>query len=279
MEPSSFSDINYELDSDGIVTVTLNTPKRKNAISGLTGLELTWAARLFKADDNAHAMILTGANDPDCAPEKQAFSSGGYFVPGIYDDLPPEILQQIDPNDAAMKGCVLEFFQCDKPVLAAVNGLAIGAGLTLPLSVADQVYVSEHAWARMPFASLGISAELASTFILPRLLGMHKAKELLFYPDKLEAAQLQDLGIANAILPHAELMTYTREKAMQLIPPQGAGSAIRAMKRMIHQQNLASMTQALDLENEALKALFTGENFQEALTARMEKRDPVFKQG
>ena len=151
MQINEFSDISYELDADGIVTVSLNTPKRKNALSGLTALELRWAAKHFQDDDNAQAMILTGAPDPDSAPERQAFSSGGYFVPGIYDNLPAHIVEQIDMSDIAMKATVLEFFSCDKPVLAALNGLAIGGGITLPLAVADQIYLSEHAWARLPF--------------------------------------------------------------------------------------------------------------------------------
>ena len=132
MQTSEFTDIHYELDSDGIVTVSLNTPKRKNALSGLTSLELRWAAQRFEEDENALAMILTGAPDPDSPAEKQAFSSGGYFVPGIYDDLPPHIVEQIDMSDIAMKATVLQFLRCDKPVLAALNGLAIGGGGARP---------------------------------------------------------------------------------------------------------------------------------------------------
>jgi enoyl-CoA hydratase/carnithine racemase len=277
MDITDFSDICYELDSDGIVTVRMNTPKRKNAMSGLTALELYWAARHFQGDNNALAMILTGAPDPDSDATKQAFSSGGYFVPGIYDDLPQEILAQIDMADIAMKRTVLEFFQCDKPVLAAVNGLAIGGGFTLPLAVADQIYLSEHAWARLPFASLGISAELGSTYMLPRLLGMQKAKELLFYPDKIEAQELLELGIANAVIHHDELLSFTRQKALQLIPPRGAGASIRGMKRIVNIQRLEELTRALDLENEVLGELFNSEDFAEGLKARMEKRAPVFK--
>ena len=277
MQPNEFSDISYQLDSDGIVTVSMNTPGRKNAISGLTALELRWAASHFQQDDSALAMILTGAPDPDSGPERQAFSSGGYFVPGVYDDVPPDIMAQIDPTDIAMKATVLEFFQCDKPVLAAVNGLAIGGGFTLPLAVADQIFLSEHAWARLPFASLGIAAELGSTYTLPRLLGMHKAKELLFYPERIEAQRLLDMGVANAVLPHEELLPYTRDKALQLIPPRGAGASIRAMKRTVHRQNVEAITRALDLENEVLNELMKSEDFVEGLMARVEKREPVFK--
>lgn len=278
MQTHEFTDISYQLDGDGIVTVSMNTPRRKNAMSGLTGLELKWAAKHFREDDAALAMILTGAPDPDNPdPTRQAFSSGGYFVPGVYDGLAPEILSQIDHTDIAMKGPVLEFFQCDKPILAAVNGLAVGGGFTLPLAVADQIYLSEHAWARLPFASLGIAAELGSTYMLPRLLGFHKAKELFFYPEKLDAAALLELGLANAVLPHDELLSHTREQALKLIPPRGAGASIRAMKRTIHKQKLEALTRALDLENEVLNELMKSEDFAEGLMARVEKREPVFK--
>ena len=277
MQTHEFSDIRYELDGDGIVTLSMDTPKRKNAISGLTALELRWAARRFREDDDALAMILTGTADPDAGPERQAFSSGGYFMPDAYEGLAEEVMVQIDQTDIAMKGPVLEFFACDKPILAAINGLAIGAGLTLPLAVADQIHLSEHAWARLPFARLGISAELGSTYLLPRLVGMQKAKELLFYPDRLEAQTLLDLGLANAVLPHDELLPYTRQRALELIPPRGAGAAIRAMKRIVHEQRRDALTRALDLENEVLNELTMGEDFLEGLVARMEKRDPVFK--
>ena len=277
MQTHEFSDISYRRDDDGIVTVTMNTPKRKNAISGLTALELRWAVTHFADDDNAMAMILTGASDPEAEPTRQAFSSGGYFVPGIYDDLPEDIVAQIDFADIAMKGTVMPFMRCDKPVLAAINGLAIGGGFTLPLAVADQIYLSEHAWGRLPFASLGIAAELASTYLLPRLLGFQKAKELLFYPDTLDAEKLLELGIANAVLPHDDLLAYTREQALKLIPPRGAAASIRAMKRAMHAPHLDDISRALDQENDVLNGLMKSADFAEGLTARIEKRDPIFK--
>jgi enoyl-CoA hydratase/carnithine racemase len=277
VQTNEFSDIDYQLDGDGILTVRMNTPARKNAISGLTALELRWAAKHFQADDNALAMILTGVADPNLGPERQAFSSGGYFVPTVYDGLAPEILAQIDLTDIAMKATVLEFLGCDKPVLAAINGLAIGGGFTLPLAVADQIYLSEHAWARLPFVSLGISAELGSTYVLPRLLGMQKAKELFFYPDRIDAEAWLGLGLANAVVAHEELIPFTREKALALIPPRGAGASVRAMKRIVNQQRFDEISRALDLENKVLNELMMTEDFAEGIAARMQKRAPVFK--
>lgn len=277
MTTDEFRDIRYECDEDGIVTVVLDRPERRNAISALTGLELGIAARRFHEDDTALAMIITGADDPGRSADRQAFSSGGYFLPDAYEGLPTEVLDQIDFTDIAMKATVLAFFACDKPVLAAVNGLAIGGGFTLPLAVADEIHLSEHAWARLPFAELGISAELGSTYLLPRLLGMQRAKELLFHPGRLDAATLVELGLANAVVAHDELLDHVRERALALVPPRGAGAAIRAMKRIVHDQQREAITRALDLENEALNRLVASADFAEAMAARAERRAPVFR--
>lgn len=278
MQANEFNDITYEKDDAGIVTVTLNTPARKNALSAVTFLELAWAVDHFQGDDSGHAMIITGAKDPNSDdPTKEAFSSGGYFNPDAFEGLAPGVMEQIDMADIAQKRTTMKFLECDKPIFAAINGLAIGGAITLAMAAADQIYMSEHAWVQLPFAKLGISAELGSTFILPRLLGFQKAKELLFFPEKIPAAKLAELGIANAVVPHDELLSYTREKAAQLIPPHGAAMSIREMKRIVQQPNLESFGKALDLENEALGKLMRTADFAEGLTARAQRRPPVFK--
>ncbi|MEP5766010.1 MAG: enoyl-CoA hydratase-related protein [Halieaceae bacterium] len=278
MQPTDFNDIRYSKDEAGIVTLTLNTPARKNALSAVTFLEISYAVDHFQADDTAHAMILTGAKDPGSDdPAREAFSSGGYFNPDAFEAVPEEVLAEIDMSDIAQKRTTLQFYQCDKPVIAAVNGLAIGGGFTLCLAAADQIYMSEHAWIQLPFARLGIAAELSSTFLLPRLLGFQKAKEVLFFPERISAQQAVELGIANKVLPHDQLLDYARERALQLIPPQGPVMAIREMKRAMHQPHLDAFSEALDRENEALGTLMKTEDFAEGLTARVERRPPVFK--
>lgn len=278
MKTEEFRDILYSKDEAGIITLTLNTPGRKNALSAVTFLELYYAVDAFQADDTAHAMILTGAVDPNSSdPAKEAFSSGGYFNPDAFEGLSEEIMQDLDLADIAQKRVTMKFYQCDKPVIAAINGLAIGGALTLCLAAADQIYLSEHAWVQLPFAKLGISAELSSSFLLPRLLGFQKAKEILFFGERISAQELVDLGIGNNVLTHDELLPYARKKAMQLIPPNGAAVSIREMKRIMHQPNFDALKQALDLENEALNKLMATEDFAEGMTARIERRPPVFK--
>ena len=278
MNPDEFRDISYEKEESGIVTLTFNTPKRKNALSLYTFYEIHAAVDIFEKDDTAYAMIMTGAKDPESDdPAKEAYSSGGYFSPDAYKGVPEDIMAQLDQSDIAQKRTTLKLFQCDKPIIAALNGLAIGGAFTLTLVAADQVYMSEHAWIQLPFAKLGISAELASSFLLPRLLGFQRAKELIFFSERIDAQQAVALQLANKVLPHNELMSYAREKAMQLIPPHGAALAIREMKKLLHEPNIQAVSDALDRENKALHTLFKSGDFAEGITARVERRPPVFK--
>jgi enoyl-CoA hydratase/carnithine racemase len=277
MQASEFRDVSYSVDEKGIATLAFDTPKRKNAMSPLTTLEAWWAVDQFEKDDSAFVMILTGVNNPENDdPKKQAFCSGGYFAPDAMEGISDEVMKQIDQTDIAQKRLTLKLFQCDKPVLGAINGLAIGGGATLILAGTDQIYMSEHAWMQFPFANLGIAAELGSTYFLPRLLGFQKAKEILFFPERISAESAVELGICNKVVPHDELMAYTRSQAEKLIPPHGAALSIRAMKRCMHEPKVAELSAALDLENEALLRLFPAPDFAEALAARMERRPPVF---
>ncbi len=278
MEPQDFRDITYSKDEQGIVTLTLNTPRRKNALSAVTFLEIAYATDHLQSDDSAYAMILTGAKDPKADdPAKEAFSSGGYFNPDAFEGLAPEVMAEIDLSDIAQKRTTLKLYNCDKPILASINGLAIGGAVTLCLAAADQIYLSEHAWLQLPFAKLGLAAELGSTFFLPRLLGFQKTKELLFFPERITAQEAVELGIANAVLPHGELLSYTREKALQLIPPLAPLVSIREMKRCLHQPHLTALGEALDMENAALAKTMATADFGEGMMARIERRPPVFK--
>ena len=183
--------------------------------------------------------------------------------------------REIDLADLAQKKLCLKLWSLYKPVIVAMNGLAIGGGLTIPLACADLIFASEYAWAKLPFVNLGIVPELASSYLLPRLVGFQKAKEIMFFGEPITAQQMLDYGIVNKVLPHEELISYAKETALQLIPPKGAWMAVRMTKEILHKPLIEAVTRALDLENDALNKTFVSKDFFEAKTARMEKREPV----
>lgn len=275
MEAREFKNLTYDKDEDsGIVTVAINRPEIKNALTITVILELGWAVDAVQKDDSVKAMILTGTKPPDDSdPANEAFCSGGYFDLTEYEATKKEI----DLTDLALKKLCLNLWQLYKPVIAAINGLAIGGGITIPLSCADLIYASEYAWARFPFINLGLVPELASSFLLPRLLGFQRAKEIMFFGEDLTADKLLALGLVNKVLPHNQLLPYAKKIAAKLIPPIGAGLAVSRAKRVMHKPLVAAMSRALDQENDALNKSLSTTDFYEALAARKEKRSPVFK--
>ena len=279
MRVEDFKDILYAKDeSTGIVTVTLNTPKRKNALSFVSFLELYYAAEEMEKDDTARALIITGAPDPDSPdPRNEAFSSGGYFNMKLLTEIPDAVRGEIDLADIAQKKLCLKMFSFEKPVIAAINGLAIGAGFTMPLAGADMIYMSEHAWIELPFVGLGLVPEFALTYLLPRMMGFQKAKEIVYFRKRVSAEQALEWGWVNEVLPHDELLPYAREMARRLIPPEGPGLAVRLAKRAFHKPYIDAITKALDVENEGLNQGITTYDFGESLRARKEKRSPVFR--
>ena len=201
MTENSFESILYEKDgATGIVVVTINRPEIKNALTWRVLLELCWAAEAAAKDDSVKALIMTGArskNDND--PAKEAFSSGGYFNPADLESMDEATKREIDLADLAQKKLCLKLWSLYKPVIVAMNGLAIGGGLTIPLACADLIFASEYAWAKLPFVNLGIVPELASSYLLPRLVGFQKAKEIMFFGEPITAQQMLDLKLLGGV--------------------------------------------------------------------------------
>jgi enoyl-CoA hydratase/carnithine racemase len=278
VKPCDFTSIVYDLDDCGVVTITINRPEIRNALTLRVLLELFWAADAVAQDPAVKAVIITGAKRQDHEePSDEAFSSGGYFNPAELESMSAEMQREVDLSDLAQKRLCLKFWEIDKPVIAAINGLAVGGGFTIPFACADLIYLSEHAWVRLPFVRLGITPELAASYLFPRLLGMHKTKEIFFFGDKLSARGLLDLGLVNAVLPHDRLIPFAKEMALKLIPPCGAYLAVRWTKQILHKPLIEAVTQALDRENHVLNQAFGTSDFFEAVSARIQKRDPVFQ--
>ena len=271
MSEFDFQDILYEKEDNGICTIIFNRPERRNAVTYLTFYEIGLVLEDMEKDKNAKVLIITGN------PEGRAFSSGGYFKPSILNNIRDEIKQEIDLMDIAQKKICMKLWKFNKPVIAAINGLAIGGGITMPLSGADLIFMAEDAWLGFYFGKRAIIPEFGATFILPFYVGFQKAKEIVYFGEKIYAQEAYELGLVNKVLPKEELIPYAREQALRLIPPKGPSLSIKLMKKTMHAYFLEILDKTLDLENRGLRKAFTSYDFRESMNALKEKRDPVFK--
>ena len=269
MNVEDIQDVIYEKEENGICTVTLNTPKRKNAMSIVTFLELVTILEDMEADKNAKVLIITGKGD--------AFSSGGYFNMKMLTSVPSEIMEDIDLLDIAQKRMCMKLWNFSKPVIAAINGLAVGAGFTMALAGADLIYMAEDAWIGFYFVKRAVMAEFAAHFLLPFYVGFQKAKELVYFGNKISAQEAEELGLVNKVLPLEELMPYAREQALRLIPPKGPSLSIKLMKKTIHDYFRDILSKTLDLENEGLRACIETSDFRASLKSLVTKKEPLFK--
>ncbi|MHA1254971.1 MAG: enoyl-CoA hydratase-related protein [Promethearchaeota archaeon] len=266
-----FKDIKYEKEENGLCTITINRPERRNALSILSFLELEAALDHMEQDDDVKVVLLTGNQDGD------AFSSGAYMSPKMMSDLTPEIRKLIDPTDKSQRNMARKIFDFPKPIVAAVNGLAIGGGITMLLIGADLIYASENAYLGFYFVNNAFMSEFASTFLLPLYLGFQRAKEIIYYGGKIEAQKAFELGLVNKVLPLNELVPYAREQALKLITPKAPGVSIRLMRKAVHDIFKDQIYKILDIENEGFTTLLSSPNIRIAMKARQNKIEPVFK--
>ena len=273
MKIEEFEDILYEKEDNGICTITLNRPKRRNALSHVTFLEIRTALDDIEKDKNAKALIMTGSK------EGRAFSSGGYFNMKMMTEIPQHILDEIDLMDIAQKETCMKLWNFQKPIIAAINGLAIGAGITMPLAGADLIYMTNdpEAYLRFNFTERAIMPEFGLSFILPMYLGFQKATEILYFTEKIGPQEALALGLVNKILPPDELLPFAREQALKLIPPKAASLSLSTIKKTMRVYFADIISDTLDLENEGLRALMKTSDFRASTKSLITKKPPVYK--
>ena len=242
---------------DGVATIEIARPEKKNAITSAMYQQMSDAILDAQLDAKVRAILITG--------QPGIFTSGN--------DL--EDFMQRPPQ--GLDSPVFQFMQsligCDKPVVVAVTGAAIGIGTTMLLHC-DFVYVSDEARLAMPFTSLGLVAEFASSLTVPALMGRAKAAEKLLLGDPMTGAEAVELGIANAVLPAAEVLPHARRVAERFntMPP----AAVRETKKLMTRTQRAAIIEAIGVEAEVFGRQLRSEEAREAFTAFFEKRRPDF---
>lgn len=269
MKIEDFTDILYEKEDNGICTLTFNRPERKNSLSKITFLEIETVLADMESDKNAKVLILTGCE------EAKAFSAGGYF--GDFPSISPEIKSEMDFTDVTEKRLCVKLWDFSKPILAAINGLAVGAGISIPLLGADLIYMSEDAWLAFVFIKRAILPEQANSFLIPFYIGFQRAKWLLYTGDRVSAQEAEKLGLVNKVLPSNELMPFVREQALRLIPPKGPSLSIKLMKKTMHTYFRDIIFKISELENEGDKELMKTRDFRESTRAFISKRPPKYR--
>jgi enoyl-CoA hydratase/carnithine racemase len=251
-------------DDEGVVTLTLNRPEKKNAIDGAMFQDFIDCLDEIADSRDDRVVVITGAGD--------AFTSGADLTGAGAGDVARGAGAAVHSMRRVGRAA-LRLHDLPKPTIAAVNGVAIGAGCNLALGC-DLIIASDAARFSEIFARRGLSLDFGGSWVLPRLVGIHKAKELAFLAEVITAAEAERYGIVNRVVPAADLEREVTELARRIAaqPP----VQISITKKLLNQSFSVSMAEALEFEDVAQSLAFSSADTREAMMAFVEKREPKF---
>jgi enoyl-CoA hydratase/carnithine racemase len=242
-----------------ILRVQLNRPSKKNAMTSEMYITM---ADLFNAaanDDRVRVVLWHGAGDSFCAGN----------------DLEDFLKNPIGPIESPQSRLINALIRFDKPIVAAVQGAAIGGGTTM-LTHCDFVYASENAKFQMPFINLALVPEFGTSYSISARIGYLRAAELIQLAQPFDAQRAAELGLVTRVMPGQNLLSTATETAQKLA--EKPASALQACKRLMRQPVRAQLEQAAKLENEQYSVRLRSADTKEAIAAFFEKRQPRFNQ-
>jgi 2-(1,2-epoxy-1,2-dihydrophenyl)acetyl-CoA isomerase len=251
-------------EADGIVTITLDRPEKLNALIGHMRRDLAEALEHAGSDRTARVVVITGAG--------RAFCAGGDIA------YMADLIERHDTEEfARMLGSarrvVTVIRQKTKPVIAAVNGAASGAGCNLALACDLRIASSEASFSQS-FVKIGLHPDWGGTYFLPQLVSPNKACEMFFLGEAIDAAEALRLGIVNRVVPSSALAAATQELAVRL--RDASPISIAAAKQAVYLSQAAELEEMLRFETEAQLRCFESEDGREGIRAFLEKRAPRF---
>lgn len=256
-----YTTILYER-TDSVLKITLNRPDRFNAFTAEMHKELGHAFKNAAKDDAVRAVILTGAGKAFCS---------GQDLKEVKDNpntsLADRLRLNYNPN-------IMRIRNIEKPVICAINGVAAGAGMSLALAC-DLRIASDQASMLQAFVNVGLVPDTGSTWMLPRLLGYHKAFEICSTGRPIKADEALRLNLIDEIVEHDKLDTFTMELAMKYAT--APTKAIGAIKRAFNKASGSTLEEALDYEAYLQDILGHTDDYKEGVAAFNEKRKPQFK--
>ncbi len=248
---------------DGIVTITLNRPERRNAFSAEMSESIRLAVEDAARDDDVRFLVITGTGSAFCAgADVKAMAAGvgqsGGGGEGGSDHVSLPLL----------------LHQFDKPVIAAINGVAVGGGLDLALACDIRIASDQSRFAEV-FIRRGLIPAMGGIFFLPRLVGIDRACQIIWTGDMISAEEAERIGLVTTVVPHDELESATRELAEKLA--KGPPLAIQKAKRAIYQGLGTDLETSLKVTSAAVGELRKTDDHAEGARAFVEKREPVFR--
>jgi enoyl-CoA hydratase/carnithine racemase len=272
--------MSHALDEEGILTITLDRPERMNAFTVRMADELEQSFRELDADDRVRAVIVTGAGRAFCAgmdltAEGNAFGLNEQLRPTMHDMTErlddPEITRGVRDTGGRV---TLAIHDCRKPVIAAVNGAAVGIGATMTLAM-DVRIASSAARFGFVFGRLGITPEACSTWFLPRIVGMQQALEWVYSADIFDAEEALRGGLIRSVHSPETLLEDARRLARRFV--NGRSPVATALARQMLYRN-AAMPHPLDAHRVESLAMFhtSMQDGREGVLAFREKRQPTF---
>jgi enoyl-CoA hydratase/carnithine racemase len=246
----------------GVVTITLDRPEKKNAVNDVMWRELLAVAHEIVASAQDRCVVITGAGGEFCSGADLSGAGAG-------DGDRPHQLASMRKINAVVQA----LHELPQPTIAKVDGVAVGVGMNIALSC-DLVVSSDRARFSEIFSRRGLSIDGAGSWILPRLVGLHKAKELALFADIIDAEEALALGLVNRVVPVDELDKLVGEWAARLAA--GPPIALAMTKRMLNRSFEQSFEQALDDEARSQAVNFGTADTVEAVEAFLAKREPRF---
>lgn len=252
--------------SDHVCTLTIDRPERRNALNRTAYGELEIAFREVQRDPEVRCVILTGS-DP-------AFCSGEDVKEMMTGEPNPDSMARLSAVRPAPTPAAAAILDCDRPIIAAVNGVAVGWGMDLSL-FADFRIASEQARFGELFVKRGLVTDLGGLMRLPKLVGPQRAAELIFTGDIIDAATARDWGIVMDVVPHGDLLGAAGDLAARMAanPP----LAVRYLKEGLRRSVWGDYEELGSWISQTLGVLFQTEDHREGVASFLEKRAPVFK--
>ena len=273
-----FEFLEYQLDQH-VLTITLNRPDRLNALTRELEDELFHAMRTADEDEEVRVVILTGAGKGFCAGadlEALGWISDLDWSQVNIEDLRQKIMpsRRLAQGSADFQRTYSYFPAVRKPIIAAINGVAVGLGFVLPL-YCDLRIAADTARFGTAFAQRGLIAEHGVSWMLPRLVGMGNATDLLYSARLVQADEALRMGLVNRIVSAGDLMSEVRAYAEHLANNVSPRS-LRIMKQQLYEDQFQTLAESIDRANDAMIPSFGCEDFREGVAHFVEKRQARF---